>query len=378
MPNLLRFLPLPAAALAFAALLASAQPAAAQPSGRAVLTGTVTDAAGGAPLAGAHVFIASSMQGTVTDADGRYRLTDVPLGAHRLYVSIVGFEPGFVDVLLREPREHAYDFRLAESVVELGQVTVTGEQDPRWRERLQKFVRLFVGETPNAAQTEILNPEVLDFEEKAGLFRARAAEPLQIENRALGYRITYFLKNFEATPTRVKYDGEPLFEPLGPDGPDEAAIWSAKRREAYLGSFRHFILAAMDGTLERQGFHLYHRQLGGPAAGPMPLSGPRPGGGRFPLKPDALFSEGDAPNEKKLDFKGYVEFVYEGEVEDEAFLKWAQRPGRPKFQTSMLLLENGPTVVDYKGDTLDPYGVTFFGYLAFERVADEVPKEYRP
>ena len=34
--------------------------------------------------------------------------------------------------------------------------------------------------------------------------------------------------------------------------------------------------------------------------------------------------------------------------------------------------------VDYKGDVLDPYGVTFYGFLAYERVADELPREYRP
>jgi hypothetical protein len=28
--------------------------------------------------------------------------------------------------------------------------------------------------------------------------------------------------------------------------------------------------------------------------------------------------------------------------------------------------------------TLDPYGVTVYGYFAFERIADDVPKEYRP
>ena len=250
--------------------------------------------------------------------------------------------------------------------------------DMRWRERLAKFTRLFVGETPNAAHTKILNPEVLDFDEKVGLFRAWASAPLEIENRALGYKVTYFLKDFEATPTRIKYDGEPLFAPLQPGGPDEVAMWTAKRREAYLGSFRHFILAAMAGRLDEEGFHLYHRQLGGPLAGSMPMSGPAPGSGRFPLKADKLYRDGETPNEKVLDFKGYAEFVYEGEVEAEAFLRWAQRPGRPKFQTSMLLLEEGPTVVDYKGDTLDPYGVTFFGYLAFERIADEVPKEYCP
>src|SRR5690606_215123 len=133
---------------------------------------------------------------------------------------------------------------------------------------------------------------------------------------------------------------------------DEAAIWAARRREAFLGSFRHFMLAVLAGQVEEQGFHLYQRQLAGPQAQNMPLSGPVPGSGRFPLKAEQLYRDGERPNEKTLDFKGFVEFVYAGETEDPAYLEWANRPGRPKFQTSMLMLENGPTLVDYKGDTL--------------------------
>lgn len=357
-------------------LLAFAAPAAAQQN-TATLTGTVVDSTTGTPLAGVHVFIASSMQGTTTDAAGRYVLSGVAPGAHRLYVSVVGFASAYRDVMLRA-QVYTFDFRLKEAVIELDDVTVTGVADPRWRERLEKFTRLFIGETPNAAQTTILNPEVLDFDEKAGLFRARAGEPLVIENRALGYRITYFLKDFEASPTRIKYDGEPLFEPLQPDGPDEEAMWTARRREAFMGSFRHFMLAVLAGQVEEQGFLLYHRPASGPTAQPTPLAGPRARGGRFPLKATELYRDGETPDEKVLDFHGFVEYVYQGEVEDEAYLRWAQNPGRPKFQTSMLLLENGPTVVDYKGDTLDPYGVTVFGYLAWQRVADDVPREYRP
>lgn len=373
--NRSRFLP---SLVALLLLACSAAPVAAQPSDVVLLSGTVVDDVTGEPIPGAHVFIANSMKGAVTDADGRYRLLQVPVGAHRIYVSIIGYEPAFRDVLLRGPEPQTFDFRLKERVVELDEVTVTGVEDPRWRERLEKFTRLFIGETPNAAETKILNPEVLDFDEKAGRFRAWASEPLQIENRALGYRITYFLKDFEATPTRTKYNGEPLFEELQPDGPDQQAMWTARRRAAYMGSFRHFIVSAINGRLEEEGFHLYHRQLSGPQASSMPMTGPQSSGGRFPIKADKLYKDGENPNEKVLDFHGFVEFVYEREVEDEAFLRWIKRPGRPKFQTSMLQLENGPTTVDYKGDTLDPYGVTFYGYLAFERVADEVPKEFRP
>ena len=81
-------------------------------------------------------------------------------------------------------------------------------------------------------------------------------------------------------------------------------------------------------------------------------------------------------------FDGHVEIVFKGELEDEAYLGWDWNPGprhrRPKFQTSQIWLERGPVTVDHKGDVLERYGVVTSGYFAFERVADELPKEYRP
>lgn len=340
----------------------------------AAVTGTVTDAETGAPLPGAHVFIAVSMNGAVTNSDGRYELTRVPLGTHRLYVSMVGYEPQPLDIFLREARIHTYDFKLEPAVVEVGEIEVTGERDERWQRRLAKFIRLFIGETPNAGQTEILNPEVLDFSDVAGRFTARASETLVIENRALGYRIHYFLKEFVALPMRTMYDGEPLFEEMEASGPEERDRWQRNRSEAFHGSFRHFMLAVLNDRVEEQGFITYHRPVQR-----NNLSGaPAPAQNRFPLDTKEILKAGEDEQERILDFHGFVEIVYTKEVEDQSFLKWQGRRGRPKYRSSLILLEEGPTVVDLKGDVFDPYGVTFFGYLAFERVADEVPKEYRP
>ena len=130
----------------------------AQPSGHATLTGLVLDDDNGEPLAGVHVFIASSLIGTTTDAEGVFRLDRVPLGAQRLVVSMIGFEPIARDLFLEETQTYEYDFDLSPRVYELGQITVEGEWDPRWQRRLKRFIRLFIGETRYAEETEILNP----------------------------------------------------------------------------------------------------------------------------------------------------------------------------------------------------------------------------
>ena len=107
---------------------------------------------------------------------------------------------------------------------------------------------------------------------------------------------------------------------------------------------------------------------------------------RFPIEVDDILKDGEVDSERILDFSGFAEAIFMGETESEAYKTWrAQyredgtfRTRAPKFQTSQFWLERGPATVDYKGDVVDPYGVTVSGYFAFERVADQLPKEYRP
>ena len=345
------------------------------------ITGTVTNADTGAPIADAHVFIANSMNGTVTDAQGNYRLTGVPLGTLQLYVSIVGYEPQNRNLFLRSADFYREDFQLKEAIVSVGEITVTTDNE-KWKRQLEKFITLFIGETPNAQETEIVNPEVLDFSSAGGSFTAQASEPLIIENKALGYRIQYFLKDFNATPNRTQYDGEPLFEELSAESPEQQALWKARRDSAFYGSFRHFMLALLSDRVEEQGFKMFSRPGSSSTLSSGGTGGVRvlQGNQRFPVKRSEILKDGDAEDQKVLDFDGFVEIVYTKEEEAQAYLEWAGRPpgSRPRFRTSLISVDKGPAVVDMKGDVLDPYGVTFYQYLAFERVGDEVPKEYRP
>lgn len=351
----------------------------------AVLTGQVVDAETGTPLAGAHVFIAESMIGTTTDGEGRYRLERVPLGAHRLYASIIGFEPAFRDIMLRESRNFTFDFEMAESVAELEGITVEAKGDRRWKRRLERFTTIFVGETPNSSKTKILNPEVLDFADKGGTLLAFASDILEIENHALGYRIQYFLKDFKAEPTRIQYDGEPLFEEMTPESPEQAKMWEENRRKAFYGSFRHFMLALLADKTEEHGFETFQRSMPQGAAGQGTFNrNAVMSDTRVPFKASDLLKDTDNPNEKMLEVNGAIELIFKGELESEAYAAWQKNFGGPpgvrgeRFQKSLFWQENGPTLVDYKGDILNPYGVTVSGHLAFERVADELPKEYRP
>ncbi|MEM8600655.1 MAG: carboxypeptidase-like regulatory domain-containing protein [Bacteroidota bacterium] len=373
-------------ALATAALTTVAQ---AQPLPTATLEGRVTDR-DREPIPGASVFLAQTQRGTLTDRDGRFRLARVPLGAHRLVVSIAGFETEAEDLVLRREGEtKTVNFRLRG--LELGEVVVEAERDDKWQERYERFERRFVGETANAAETEILNPFVLDFEQSLTTLTATAREPLVIENRALGYRVYYSLTAFEAEPNRNFFTGEPLFEELEPADDAEAIRWAANRRKAYLGSPRHLLRSLVASIAndaqemaDEAGYSLFiiPNQGGGGAFG-SPFGGRRGRGGaeRMEVTPSDLIEATRREGEYKLSFVGIMETVYRDEPEARGFLEreWArERRGLRDVQTSQLRfpVPNDRAMLDRFGRELDPRSITLSGYMAYERFAEDLPREY--
>ena len=56
------------------------------------VTGVVTAAEDGLPVAGASILVKGSSQGTITDVEGRFVLSDVPASATTLVISFVGMK----------------------------------------------------------------------------------------------------------------------------------------------------------------------------------------------------------------------------------------------------------------------------------------------
>lgn len=339
--------------------------------GYADVEGRVVESVTGAALEDVHVFIAGSMVGSVTTADGRFHLRRIPVGAHTLYVSRLGYAPVRIDTLFRADREYRFQIQLNETVLAGPELTVTAERDPSWYKRLDKFTRIFIGESPNARECAIENPEVLSFETRWwGKLTAEAREPLVISNRALGYRVTYYLEEFEAQGGTIRWDGEPFFEELAPSDSAEAARWRRAREAAYRGSLRHFMISVLRESYRDEGFVAHRR----PSLDGSVYTAPRFGFDRNHL----MEFDADA-SEQVLDFHGYVEVVYTLEPVDDAFLRSPYGAGsRERVQRSYFELTDGPARLDEHGEVVEPYGLTVYGYFAYERIADLVPKDYEP
>ena len=99
--------------------------AAQAPQGR--ISGQVTSGESGRPLEGARVMVEGTRLGTATRGDGRYLITGVPAGTHRVRVTMLGFAPRLSEpYALADGGTISADFRLVQQAQALDQVVVTG------------------------------------------------------------------------------------------------------------------------------------------------------------------------------------------------------------------------------------------------------------
>lgn len=94
-------------------------------SSRGTVTGTVTDTDGD-PLPGVQVVDAALQRGTTTDADGRYRIDELPVGDHTLEFRFVGYQTAVRTVTLDAGETVTLDVTLKTQVLETDGVIVTG------------------------------------------------------------------------------------------------------------------------------------------------------------------------------------------------------------------------------------------------------------
>lgn len=338
---------------------------------QSVVEGRIIDLESKQPLRGAHVFFSGTQIGTSTDDEGRYKLRAVPQGAYRMVVSMIGYGRKSYELVLGPEEVKTMDFGLEPVVYEMGEVFI-GNLDKKWRKNLRRFESLFLGETKWSESVRILNPEVLRFDTNFwGRLSAEALAPLQIENRALGYHITYYLEEFEHNGSRTRWDGDPVFRELSSSDPLQQLRWEQNRREAFYGSMRHFLLALLDDRLKEEGFEVY-RIRGNPSGYPENR--------RFRVTPERLIESGEEDFLFELTFYGMLEIIYTEAPEDRRYAEWLRNTGRRSWgnQVSWLELNEHPVTVDADGEILEPYGATQMGYYAFLRLADLTPRQYRP
>jgi hypothetical protein len=96
---------------------------------RSVIRGSIIDQQSETPLIGATVILLGiePVIGTLSDAEGRFELKDVPVGRHSIQVSYLGYDPQTIpNLLVTAGRELQFDIKLKEAFQTIDEVVVKG------------------------------------------------------------------------------------------------------------------------------------------------------------------------------------------------------------------------------------------------------------
>ena len=321
----------------------------------------------GEPMQAATVFIDGSKKITVTNNNGEFKFINLNPGTYQLVVNMLGYFSAKQNIIIQQ-QPVISNITLKEKQIALAEVVIGVKSD--WEENLQLFTKNFIGESKNAKACKILNAEILNFtnNKSHGILEAQSEDFLVIENKKLGYRIKYLLRNFQYNriTTTASYDGESIFENL--EGSDtEQQQWKENRNRAYEGSFMHYLRTVYHNTSQEEGFITYvvkNNQQ------PLRLNPTPVNMEEYILTVDKDFIE--------LSFKKilYVRFDK----------KKASTPHKPEKKGAItqamgndgsvirLFLENA--VIDSKGSYVDYRSFFVQGFWGRKRIADQLPFEY--
>jgi CarboxypepD_reg-like domain len=217
--------------------------------------------ADGSPLPNCSVFINNSSRGTISDPKGLFLLEHIPAGSYDLVISAIGYEIYTINFSSnRLPLD--LKVKLKRHASELSAVTVEPFLKDGWSRWGKFFLENFIGTVPNAEQCRIKNRKSLRFRfsRKRGILTVFATEPLQIENKALGYSLSYQLEKFtyDESSHVVLYLGYSLFGEMYNAHKYRRQAWESERKKAYIGSMMHFMRSLYRDSLRSEGFAVTH------------------------------------------------------------------------------------------------------------------------
>ena len=232
--------------------------------------------------------------------------------------------------------------------------------DKHWAEHYAHFKRVFLGTTDNASECDIINPHVLNFFNDKGNFTANAEGFLEIENKALGYKIKYMLVTFsdDANTSRMYYAGRAFFEDMT-GNKRQLKRWKMNRELTYYGSDMQFFRSIIGNQVKEDGFIV--RRL---------IRTPNPNGHSkyietlvtTPLAPDEYSGLTNERGVFAIKFKDCLDVIYKDNG----------------LSASTLTIDGEYALFDNNGILLNPQSIIMEGNWGQNRIADMLPVDYEP
>ena len=214
--------------------------------GRVYIVGTST------AITNASVYYNASTIGTATNNTGDFILTE-----KADHIPIIASCVGYTTTVIND-----YDVKKFLNIYltpkpQVLHTVVIGYDGMSRKEKEKIFLKEFLGTSSFGKGCTITNLKdvELTYHKKTKTLIANCDTPLQIDNKPLGYRISYFLQEFEFSPPNIRYLGNYIYKDNFLSS--EQNVVSNNREKAYKGSRLQFIRALWAGKLEEKGFKIY-------------------------------------------------------------------------------------------------------------------------
>jgi hypothetical protein len=305
-----------------------------------IIGGTIYDKESKSIIDFASIYFNGTFVGTNSDKNGHFELEIAGNESKPLTISALGYySVTFTEVSPRKPLL----VYLTPKTFELKEVVVSAKSLIRARKRyLELFRSEFLGSTENSLNCEIINENDITFNYGSckDTLKAFASKPIVIYNNSLGYKITYYLDNFEycLNDRSLFFTGNIIFnEDLAKDE-TKKQLFEERRKSTFLGSRTHFFRVLWLNELNSTGYKVqtvYGQNLSYNSIVIQGINGKR--FLKFPEKLCIIYS----PNKSKT----YINFL-----KDQVFF-------------------------DASGYS-DLMGISWSGDMAMKRIADWLPYEY--
>ena len=383
-----------------------------------IISGKITDSETNEPIPYVNVYFAGSLIGTRTGEDGSFALKNTNAGRFDLVVSHVGYKDSIQTITVRAETKVIINIALIPESTLLNEIAVNADTTG-WYQNYLYFKMLFLGESKNASQTDIINPRILSlfFDKSTRTLSAHAKEELEIENQALGYKIFFKLEYFEMNQrSGLLYSyGIPRFEEITPKNKRQAKKWKKAREMAYYGSFEHFIDVIKADQIKDEGYLIqeifriknpnrppqdvidqklryFRDRIQVSSSGEIQLQkSPLTDSlrywnrvSRFNEHIDSLGRVFDQkiqlmPTQDTINYQGALKVIYLNEPEDPRYA-FSTRVGgvADRKQTSIIRLLN-PYFVSYENGYYDVRSILFEQYIGWQgKIAEMLPLGYMP
>jgi hypothetical protein len=303
-----------------------------------IIRGTILDRQSKERISFAYVYINGTFIGTNSDKNGDFTLDISKYASMPLTISALGY---FSNTLIIVSPTKPLVIYMEPKVFELNEVVINSKTHGRERIRnLRIFKDSFLGTTRNSHDCEILNEKDIMFKTDHDTLKAYSLSPILINNKALGYKVTYFLDEFSfyRKSESFFFVGSIMFnEDLGKSQTENMSL-QVRRQQAYLGSRMHFFRLLWNNALDSTNFAI------------------------------------ENPAGESLNYGNVV-------IEEDSLTKYLEYPenlsicyNSPSPSSFIIFLEE--QVNFDKNGYFDPYGISWQGEMSEQRIADWLPYEY--